>query len=234
MSPYQTRIATAVLLMAGIGLSALLGQISDQLGQVLRVRKTVKIEDASGIRRSLRQKDAIGLDQTIQAYPDSAVELSFDGDGRLMLWPSTKIKLKPPGPKSERHSDCDREVVARIELLRGDLQVDHDSDRDVAALKPRILEIETRDARICLFGTSIQVHVDLNPDVGTGVFVRQTGARVRSLAGDGGWVRLEQSQQTFARREGKLRVVTVKRFTLPDQRAEGRFNDSPLFDKIVF
>jgi hypothetical protein len=47
-------------------------------------------------------------------------------------------------------------------------------------------------------------------------------------------VKLEASQQTFVREGEALRVQKVPRFTLPEQRGEGRFLDSPLFDSIVF
>jgi hypothetical protein len=175
-------ILTAGLLAAGVGLSALPGQISDELGTVLRMRPSVKVTDRDGGERALGPKDVVRLGQKIRAGKTGALELQFDGDGRLMIWPHTKVVLHEPGPRSDLHSDCKRAVAARIELMQGDLQVDHDSNRDAATLLPRVLEIETRDSFICLFGTSIQVHVDPNPDLGTGVYVRQTGARVRHLS----------------------------------------------------
>jgi hypothetical protein len=227
--PRLTFAVVAGLLAAGIGLSALSGQMSDELGKVLRVRRLVKGQDAGG-ERSLRPADAIRLGQTITTRQDSAIEMSFDGDGRLLLWPKTQVILLQPGPPGDRHSECNRQVVARIELRRGDLQVDHDPKK--VTLAPRVLEVETNDARICLFGTSIQVHVD--PDLGTGVFVRETGAWVRHLKPGSEWVKLEASEQTFVRGEEKLRVTRVPRLTPPDLAREGRFLDSPLLDRIVF
>jgi hypothetical protein len=215
-------------MVAGFWLSALSGQTSRELGTVLRVRRVVKGLDLGG-EQSLQPGDAIRLGQTIRTGRDSAVELSFDGDGRLVLWPGTRIALREPGPAADRHSDCQREVAARIELRRGDLQVDHDPKK--ATLKPRVLEIETGDARICLFGTSIQVHVD--PRLGTGVFVRETGAQVRHLAG-GDWIRLEANEQTFVYGQAKLSKRQTPRLLVPTLEGEGRFLDSPLFDSIVF
>jgi hypothetical protein len=235
--PPSVRIVTAVLLLAGVGLSALLGQSSDELGQVLRVRNIVKAKDELGDLRTLKngKKEPIRLRQEIQTFRDSAVELAFDRDGRLRLWPSTKVELLEPGPRRELPSDCnDREVVARIKLWRGAIQVDHSPARDNALLNPRVLEIVTRDAYICLSGTSIQVYVDPDPNIGTGVFVSATGAQVRRITDKDGWVAVKASQQLFVRKRGKLEAETVPRFTLPGQRGEGRFNDSPLFDPIVF
>jgi hypothetical protein len=179
----------------------------------------------------LRPNDPIRLGQTIRTGRTSAIEINFDLDGRLLVWPGARMVLRKPGPASDRHADCQSEVVARIELRRGDIQVDHDSDARVAALKPRVLEIETGDARICLYGTSIQVHVD--PEFGTGVFVRETGAWVRPLQG-GDWVKLDANQQTLVKGSRKPRVVSSQRLILMSLEGESRVIDSPLFDPIVF
>jgi hypothetical protein len=221
------RSLAAGLLLAGAGL--LSGQTSGERGQVLDVHRMVKVrEDPTG-ERYLQKGDAIRIGQKIQTYRDSAIRMSFDDDGQLMLWPSTHVILQVPGPAGDRHGRCNRtEVAARIKVLRGDLQVDHDPNDP--SLSPKVLEIETPHAFICLFGTSIQVHVDPDRKL-TGVFVQQTGAQVRHLDAQD-WQPLEREQQTFVRQGEKLRVTKAKKLTLPEP--EARFNDSPLFDRIAF
>jgi hypothetical protein len=216
---------SAGLLAAVLGSSALSGQVSGELGKVLRVQGVVKVTDPQG-PRTLRPDHPILLDQTIRTRQDSAIEMIFNRDGRLLLWPSTTMVLRVPS--RERHPDCNPTVAARIELRRGSIQVDHDPKQP---LKPLVLEIETDHARICLFGTSIQVYVD--PERGTWVYVQETGAWVRPLKG-GDWVRLEANEQAFGRGE-KLRVTGgLSRLTLLELEGEPRFHDSPLFDPIVF
>lgn len=208
--------------------STLSGQDSGELGKVSQVRGVVKVRDPGG-ERSLGRNEPILLEQTIRTRQDSAIELSFNRDGRLLLWPGTTMILRRPGPPQDRHPDCHPTVAARIELRRGSIQVDHDPNQP---LKPLVLEIETDHARICLFGTSIQVYVD--PQRGTWVYVHETGALVRPLKG-GDWVRLEANEQAFGRGEGKLRVTGgLSRLTLLELEGEPRFLDSPLFDPIVF
>ena len=224
------RVLLAGILLAGVGLSALPGQGEGDIGAVLRVRRIVKVRDPGG-DRSLRAGDPVRLGQTIRTGVDSGIEMSFDGDGRLLLWPSTRVELLPPGPPGERHPGCQGQVAARIELRHGDLQVDHDPAK--RALVPKVLEIVTDDARICLFGTSIQVHLDPDDGAGTGVFVQETGAWVHSIKA-GGWLKLEADMQTFVRGAERLRSTRVSRLTLPEPAGEGRFLDSPLFDPIVF
>src|SRR5215218_10065781 len=132
ISPSMRTLA-AIFILAGLSLSALSGQTSGMIGEVLQVRSIVKAGD-----RNLKPKDVIRLHQEIQTFRASAVRMSFDGDGQLLLWPGTKVVLLDPGPTSDRHTQCSQtEVSARIKLLHGDLQVDHDPAK--VHRRPRIV-----------------------------------------------------------------------------------------------
>ena len=83
-----------------------------------RVRPGARVEDLQGTRM-LRPNDVIRLGQTIRTGRTSAIEINFDLDGRLLVWPGARMVLREPGPASDRRADCQSEVVARIELRRG-------------------------------------------------------------------------------------------------------------------
>jgi len=220
LSRLALRIFAAVFLSA----SALSAQVSGDVGKVLQVQGRVKDGDA----QNLAKDDPIRIGQDIRTLRGSKIQMSFDGDGQLLLYERTRVVMQEPGPADDRHSECSqREVVARIKLLSGTLMLDHDPHKKDR--RPRILEVETPDGFICLFGTSIQVQVD--PHFGTGVFVWMTGAWVRHRDSKD-WVKLEGREQTLVRLGEKLRVTRSKHgLTLPEW--DSRFLDSPLLDLFL-
>lgn len=221
------RIMTAGLLVAGLSLSALFGRAEEELGKVLRVRPMVKVKEGSTRFEPLEENASIRFGQIIKTHKNAAVRMSFDDDGVLTLWPSTRVVLLQPGPADHRYSACTTGVAARIEVQQGILQVDHDPKK--VYLKRKILEIETPDAFICLVGTSIEVHVDTDPK-NTKVVVWETGAWVRHREG-GEWKELKAKQQTVVRERKEIVVTAAGRRTTVEP--EALFVDPPALDRVA-
>ncbi len=216
-----SRSIRIIYTVVSLSASALSGQ--DEVGKVLQVHGKVKADD-----HNLVNNDVIRRGQSIQTFSVSGIRINFNGDGQLLLYPGTHIVVQKPGDLEDLHSDCSKRTVsARIKLLAGEIRLDHDPNKKDH--HPRIVEVETPDGFICLFGTSIQVRVDQGS--GTGVHVWETGAFVRHLDAKD-WVKLLANNETFVRPGQKLRVMRAKGGLTP-AKPDGLLIDSPLLDLFI-
>ncbi len=212
-----------------------------ELGEVLRIAGTVKLSREGGSESRVTPGNPISAGMTIRTGMGGWVEIRFDQDGKLVLRPSSLATINAPakasGPETAdcpETADSPRQLAATVRLHRGTLQLDHHPE----ALNPRVVNVNTPDAAVCLRGTTVRVHVD--PDQETSVIVMSGEATVGSTHG-GKPVILKDCTGTLVRKgqppwpgfSVDFAPCTGLSASPPlEAHSELIFHDSPFFDSV--